>query len=109
MCACHHCDAIFICVTMIHTSKIYPMNNKKSNKLLLICYRTCIGILVTIIISNAYISFESIYYTINLDIILSSIYNTINLNIVLSSIKLFFFKKILILIEIEKEGLVDVA
>ena len=93
MCACHRCSAIFIYVMAIHTSKVYPINNKKSNKWSLICYRTCIGILVTIVISNAYISFEPIHYTINLDIILSSIYYTINLNIVLSSIKLFFFKK----------------
>ena len=45
--------ALFICVMVIQTSKIYLISNNKSNQWSSICCRTeIIGILVTIVILN---------------------------------------------------------
>ena len=53
----HHDGTRFICVMMIQTSKVYPINNKKSNQWSsLICCKTgIISILVTNIILNVFV------------------------------------------------------
>ena len=51
----------FIYVLAIRTSKVYTIKNKKSNQMLLVCYRTGIkDILITIITSNVYIQLSNI-------------------------------------------------
>ena len=76
---CLRRSVTFICVRAIHTSKVYPIKDKKSNQWSLICCRTRIkGILATIY-SNIkcvgstikYIGFEPINYAINLDVVSS--------------------------------------
>ena len=53
VCSYRSCDTAFICVRVIQTSKIYRINDKKSNQWSLICYRTgIICIIIIIVILN---------------------------------------------------------
>ena len=72
---CH--DALFIHVRAVQMSKIYSITDKKSNQWSSIYCRTgIISIIVTIVITNMRstikcIGFESVRYTINLDVVSS--------------------------------------
>ena len=53
MFVCHRCCAVFICVMVSQSSKVYLMNDNISNQWMSICYSIrIIGILFIIVISN---------------------------------------------------------